>query len=323
MREYIAEKYRGQKATLSLDTDALKAFDDVIDLSIGDTDFVTDTRIIHAAMEDAERGYTRYGEPQGDPELINAIQKAWFEDFHQNLNRDDILVTASSCMGMQLALMATLNPGDEVLVLGPYFGVYAQQIAVAGGVCVEVPTDAKHGFCIVEDSIERAVTDRTRGIIVNTPCNPTGSALSLDDMKKLAEICTRHDLLIYADEIYTRYLYDGVFIPMRTLEGMAERTITLNSFSKNFMMTGWRVGYAIAPRPVRETMQMISGGMTLSFGLCLSSQSIFGHCMPRMKFVFVSAIYSFHPSISHYMIILRSPVFSFFPFDQKPQQLTL
>ena len=174
MREYIAEKYRGQKATLSLDTDALKAFDDVIDLSIGDTDFVTDTRIIHAAMEDAERGYTRYGEPQGDPELINAIQKAWFEDFHQNLNRDDILVTASSCMGMQLALMATLNPGDEVLVLGPYFGVYAQQIAVAGGVCVEVPTDAKHGFCIVEDSIERAVTDRTRGIIVNTPCNPTG-----------------------------------------------------------------------------------------------------------------------------------------------------
>lgn len=262
MREYIAEKYRGQKATLSLDTDALKAFDDVIDLSIGDTDFVTDTRIIHAAMEDAERGYTRYGEPQGDPELISAIQKAWFEDFHQNLNRDDILVTASSCMGMQLALMATLNPGDEVLVLGPYFGVYAQQIAVAGGVCVEVPTDAKHGFCIVEDSIERAVTDRTRGIIVNTPCNPTGSALSLDDMKKLAEICTRHDLLIYADEIYTRYLYDGVFIPMRTLEGMAERTITLNSFSKNFMMTGWRVGYAIAPRPVRETMQMISGGMT-------------------------------------------------------------
>ncbi len=262
MREYIAEKYRGQKATLSLDTDALKAFDDVIDLSIGDTDFVTDTRIIHAAMEDAERGYTRYGDPQGDPELISAIQKAWFEDFHQNLNRDDILVTASSCMGMQLALMATLNPGDEVLVLGPYFGVYAQQIAVADGVCVEVPTDAKHGFCIVEDSIERAVTDRTRGIIVNTPCNPTGSALSLDDMKKLAEICTRHDLLIYADEIYTRYLYDGVFIPMRTLEGMAERTITLNSFSKNFMMTGWRVGYAIAPRPVRETMQMISGGMT-------------------------------------------------------------
>ena len=187
MREYIAEKYRGQKATLSLDTDALKAFDDVIDLSIGDTDFVTDTRIIHAAMEDAERGYTRYGDPQGDPELISAIQKAWFEDFHQNLNRDDILVTASSCMGMQLALMATLNPGDEVLVLGPYFGVYAQQIAVAGGVCVEVPTDAKHGFCIVEDSIERAVTDRTRGIIVNTPCNPTGSALSLDDMKKLAD----------------------------------------------------------------------------------------------------------------------------------------
>ncbi len=262
MSNYIAEKYRTKQSILALDTEALKAYSDVIDLSIGDTDFVTDSRIIEAAMADAKRGYTHYGDPQGDPELIAAIQKAWFEDFGQKVPAENILVTTSSCMGMQLALMATLNPGNEVIVLGPYFGVYAQQISIAGGICIEVATNPDRDFGLNMEKLEKAITPKTRGIIINSPCNPTGSALSVTDMLRLAELCAKYDLLIYADEIYTRYLYDGVFIPMRTIEGMESRTITLNSFSKNYMMTGWRVGFAIAPKPVRETMQMIAGGMT-------------------------------------------------------------
>lgn len=262
MQKYIAERFRNAFSGLSLDTEALRRYSDVIDLSIGDTDFTTDRRIIDAAYADACAGYTHYGDPKGDPELIEAICQAWKEDFNQDVSPAEVLVTTSSCMGMSQALLALLNPGDEVLVFGPYFADYNNQIYLAGGKMVEVITKEENHYAPEEAAIRAAITPRTRAMIVNTPCNPTGAAYSMETLTMLAKLATEYDLLILADEIYTRYLYDGAFVPMRTLPGMADRVVTLNSFSKNFLMTGWRVGYIIAHPELIQVFQQVNEGLT-------------------------------------------------------------
>lgn len=262
MQKYIAERFRTGASGLSLDTEALHRYPDVIDLSIGDTDFTTDSRVIDAAFADAHAGHTHYGDPKGDPELIAAVCRAWREDFGQEISPDEVLVTTSSCMGMSQALMGTLNPGDEVIVFGPYFGVYASQIELAGGRVVEVETFEADGYCPCEEAVRAAITARTRAMIVNTPTNPTGAAYDRATLETLARLAQEYDLLVLADEIYTRYLFDGEFVPMRTLPGMAERTVTLNSFSKNFLMTGWRVGYIVAHPELIRVFRRVNDGLT-------------------------------------------------------------
>ena len=262
MRNHIAERFQHYSGGLSLDTEALKRYPDVIDLSIGDTDFTTDRRIIDAAFADACAGYTHYGDPKGDPELISAIRRAWKEDFGQDVSEQEVLVTTSSCIGMSQALMGILNPGDEVIVFGPYFADYASQAALAGGRAVEVLTYEADAYRPQEDALRRAITPKTRAMIVNTPCNPTGAAYDMDTLQMLARVAQEYDLLVLADEIYTRYLYDGEFIPMRTLPGMADRTVTLNSFSKNFLMTGWRVGYIIAHPELIQVFKAVNDALT-------------------------------------------------------------
>ena len=262
MQKYIAKRFQSFQSGLSLDTDALRRYSDVIDLSIGDTDFVTDSRIIDAAFADAKAGCTHYGDPKGDPALIDAYCAAWQEDFGQILSPAEVLVTTSSCMGMAQVMLGLLNPGDEVLVPGPYFAVYKQQIELAGGVCVEVPTREEDGYQPRIEALDAAVTVKTRALILNTPCNPTGAAYGPETLQMLARFVQQHDLLAVADEIYTRYLYEGAFIPLRTLPEMRDRTVTLNSFSKNFMMTGWRVGVILAHPDLIRVFQHVNNGMT-------------------------------------------------------------
>lgn len=262
MKKYIAHRFQDCSKAPAPESDAPYRYSDLIDLSIGDTDFTTDQRVIDAAFHDASAGYTHYGDPHGDPELIAAIRRAWREDFHQDIAAEEVLITASSCMGMTQALFGLLNPGDEVLVFGPYFFIYKQQIEIAGGKAVEVPTWEEDGYHPREAEIRRAISPRTKAMIVNTPCNPTGAVYDRGVMTMLAGIAQEYDLLVLADEIYTRYLYEGVFIPMRTLPGMANRTVTLNSFSKNFLMTGWRVGCIIAQPDLIRVFQYVNGGMT-------------------------------------------------------------
>ena len=224
-RNFIAKRFQSAGTGLTLDTAALAKYKDIVDLSIGDTDFTTDEAIINAAFRDAKAGHTHYGDPKGDPELISAVCKAWEEDFDQTLPRDHVLVSASSCLGMSLAMFAILDPGDEV---------------------------------------RAAITPRTKAIIFNNPTNPTGMGYDLSTMEMLARVAKEYDLLIAADEIYTTYIYEGDFRPIRTLPGMAERTITLNSFSKNFLMTGWRVGVIIAEPEFLDVMNRINGSLVYS-----------------------------------------------------------
>ena len=264
MRDFIAKRFRHSGSALTLDTAALAKYRDIIDLSIGDTDFTTDETIIEAAFRDARAGHTHYGDPKGDPELVTAVCRAWEEDFDQPLARERVLVSASSCLGMALAMLAILDPGDEVIVFSPYFALYREQIELAGGVCVEVPTYASEGYAISEERLRAAVTPRTKAIIFNNPTNPTGMGYGMETMELLAHVAKEYDLLVAADEIYTTYLYEGDFRPLRTLPGMAERTITLNSFSKNFLMTGWRVGVIIAEPELLAVMNSVNGCLIYS-----------------------------------------------------------
>lgn len=264
MRNFIAKRFQTSGTGLTLDTEALAKYKDIVDLSIGDTDFTTDEAIIEAAFHDAKAGHTHYGDPKGDPELIAAVCRAWEEDFSQQLTPDHVLVSASSCLGMAIAMLAVLDPGDEVIVFSPYFTLYRAQIELAGGVCVQVPTYAEENYAIDEQRLRAAITPRTKAIIFNNPTNPTGMGYGMETMELIARVAKEYDLLIAADEIYTTYLFEGSFCPMRTLPGMAERTITLNSFSKNFLMTGWRVGVVIAEPQVLKVMNDINGGLIYS-----------------------------------------------------------
>lgn len=260
MKNYIAKRFQNDGGTgLTLNTAALEKYSDIIDLSIGDTDFTTDEAIIAAAFRDARAGHTHYGAPRGDAELIAACCKAWEEDFGQKLDRDHVIVTASSCMGMALSMMAILDPGDEVIVFAPYFSMYRKQVELAGGVCVEVPTYAEENYAIDAARLRAAITPKTKAIIFNNPTNPSGMAYDKAALNLIADVAKEYDLLVAVDEIYTTYLFEGSYVPMRTLPGMAERTITLNSFSKNYLMTGWRVGVLIAEPELLSVVVKLAG----------------------------------------------------------------
>lgn len=260
MKSYIAKRFQNDGGTgLTLNTAALEKYSDIIDLSIGDTDFTTDEAIIDAAFRDARAGYTHYGAPRGDAELIAECCKAWEEDFGQKLDKDHVIVIASSCMGMAVSMMAILDPGDEVIVFAPYFSMYKKQVELAGGVCVEVPTYAEENYAIDAARLRAAITPKTKAIIFNNPTNPSGMAYDRTALSLIADVAKEYDLIVAADEIYTTYLFEGSYVPMRTLPGMAERTITLNSFSKNFLMTGWRVGMLIAEPEILEVVVKLNG----------------------------------------------------------------
>ena len=256
MRSFVAKRFETRPAGLSLDTEALARYADVIDLSIGDTDFTTDKRIIDAAYADALNGYTHYGDPKGDPELVGAVIQAWKEDFGQDIPREEVLVTTSSSIGMAQALLGIVNPGDEVIVLAPYFASYAQQIELAGGVVVEVPTYEENAYRPDEQELRRVITSRTRAIIINTPCNPTGAAYDRDTLEMLAGIAKEFDLLqVFVNnrgkvfsresllETVWKYDYTGdartVDVHIRRLREKIER----NPAQPEFIFTKWGVGY--------------------------------------------------------------------------------
>lgn len=238
--------------------------DDVINLSIGDPDINTPLPIIEAAFEDAKAGYTKYTDCRGYKELRDEIAKYYREEFGLQVEDDEIMVTTSGCIAMSLALEAVLDDGDEVIVPTPYFTIYKTQIELARGVLVEMDTFEEEHYQIDAARLEDCITPKTKAIIINSPNNPTGSCLTLETMKKIAEIAEKHDLVVISDEIYTIYSFADAFIPFSSLPGMKERTITINSFSKNFIMTGWRVGAVIAPPQIINTMKRIDENLVYS-----------------------------------------------------------
>lgn len=256
---YLAKRYwKDQKTPMGASDELAKSFEDVINLSLGDPDQTTPETVITAAFEDAKAGHTKYTDFRGDPELRGEIRKMYLEDFGLPFVDREVMVTASACLGMYLALEAILDDGDEVIIHEPCFTPYPQQIRLARGIPVSLDTFEEDDFEIDPKRLEALITERTKAIIVNTPNNPTGTAFSLETMEAVAVVAKKHDLLVIADEIYGAYSYQREFIPMVSIPGMKERTITINSFSKDYTMTGWRVGHVLAPDFIIETIQQIN-----------------------------------------------------------------
>ncbi len=256
---YIAKRYwKDQKTPMGASDELAKAFEDVINLSLGDPDQTTPESVITAAFEDAKAGHTKYTDFRGDPELRQAIRKMYQEDFTLSFSDEEVMVTASACLGMYLALEAIVDDGDEVIIHEPCFTPYPQQIQLARGIPISLDTYEEDDFEIDPNRLEALITQRTKALVVNTPNNPTGTSFSRKTMEAVAKVAKKHDLIVIADEIYGAYSYQREFIPMVSIPGMKERTITINSFSKDYTMTGWRVGHVIAPDFIIATIQQIN-----------------------------------------------------------------
>ncbi len=256
---YISKRYWNSISTpMGKSSNLLGKYPDLINFSLGDPDITTDERIIKKAFEDALNGHTHYTDFYGVKELRQAICNYFDEEYNYKLAKEEITITTSGCHAMWLALEAILDDGDEVIIPSPYFTPYPQQVELTRGKPVFLETCEEDDFQFNIDRLEKLITNRTKAIIINTPNNPTGACLTRENLEKIAEIVKKHDLLVIADDIYTIFNYEEPFVPITTLEGMKERTITIGSFSKDYAMTGWRIGYILAEDYIINTIKDIN-----------------------------------------------------------------
>jgi aspartate/methionine/tyrosine aminotransferase len=256
---FLAKRYWKDNSTALGDSVGLAgSYTDLINLSIGDPDLTTDERIIKAAFRDAIDGHTHYTDSFGDLELRLAIMDFYTEKYGYDVDLSECMVTTSACHAMWLVMETILDDGDEVIIHEPYFTPYVQQIRLAGGIPVPVVTREENAFQLDVADLEKAITERTKAIIINTPNNPTGTCFSRETLEAIADVAREHDILIVSDDIYTAFSYAEPFIPMTTIESMRDRTITIGSFSKDFCMTGWRIGYILAPEYIVKTVKNVN-----------------------------------------------------------------
>lgn len=233
-----------------------KAYDDVIDFTLGDPDIQPHQEIKDAACRAIQEGKTRYSQNAGLLELRNTVSAYYRRT--ERLDYDpisEIMVTVGAMEGLYLALLSILDAGDEVIIPAPYYVNYAQMTLMchAKPVIIDNPDSEELSF-EVED-LEKAVTNKTKAIVINTPANPSGKIISQEKIAAIAAIAKKYDLVVISDEVYKCLIYDGSKFRSIVMEdGMRERTILINSLSKEFCMTGWRVGYVLAPKEVIATM---------------------------------------------------------------------
>jgi len=237
----------------------VQSMNDVISLGIGEPDFATPWHIREAAIYALERGRTGYTSNLGLPRLRRSISDYIQKHFgirYEPLS--EILVSVGVSEAIDLALRALLNRGDEVIYHEPCYVSYAPSIVMAGGVPRAVTTRADEGFILHAADLEKAITPRTRVLMLNFPTNPTGAAMDPEELEKIAAVCVKHNLVVLTDEIYCELTYEGrPHHSIATIPGMRERTVLLHGLSKAFAMTGWRIGFACAPSELIEAMMKI------------------------------------------------------------------
>jgi aminotransferase len=237
----------------------VQSMEDVISLGIGEPDFATPWHIREAAIYSLERGRTGYTSNLGLPRLRRAISSYVAEHFGVHYEPlSEVLVSVGVSEAIDLALRALLNAGDEVLYHEPCYVSYGPSVILARGVVRPIPTKAADHFVLRAETLERAITPRSKVLMLNFPTNPTGATMPSEELEKIAAVCVKHDLVVLSDEIYSELTYDAAAHPsLAALPGMKERTILLHGVSKAYAMTGWRIGFTCAPQPVIEAMMKI------------------------------------------------------------------
>lgn len=235
--------------------DIVMTMDDVLSLGVGEPDFVTPWRAREACIYAIERGRTAYTSNHGDLGLRREVARYLERRFRVSYRPDtEIFITVGVSQGIDLAMRALLDPGDEVIVIQPCYVSYVPMVELAYGKAVTVDTFARDRFALDFDRLEAAVSEKTKAVLVNYPSNPTGVTYRAEELGRLAEFCRRHNLIVLSDEVYAELTYEGEHVALSSLPGMRERTILLSGFSKAFAMTGWRMGYAAGPREYIDAM---------------------------------------------------------------------
>ena len=255
-----------QTIAISAKARALKAAGrDVIALSAGEPDFDTPENIREAAIAAIRRGETRYTDVDGIPELKRAVADKFRRENGLAYSPSQVTVGSGGKQVLYNALLATVNPGDEVIIPAPYWVSYPDIVHLAGGKPVALATRREHGFKAQPEDLERAITARTKWVILNSPSNPSGAAYTRDDLKKLTDVLMRHrHVWVLTDDIYEHLVYDGfTFVtPAEVEPGLQERTLTMNGVSKAYCMTGWRIGYGAGPEPLIRAMAKLQSQST-------------------------------------------------------------
>jgi aminotransferase len=221
---------------------------DVISLGIGEPDFVTPAPILNEGIASLQRGETAYTSNSGTIELRRAVSEHLIALYGVEYNPDtEVLITVGVSEAMYLAMTAIIDPGDEVIVPQPCFVAYAPEVVFAGGTAVTIPTSVENEFQVTGAEVEARITDRTKAILIGYPNNPTGAVMTRERLREIARVAEKHDLVVISDEIYDRLVYGIQHTCFSALPGMKERTILLGGFSKDYAMTGWRIGYVAAP----------------------------------------------------------------------------
>lgn len=242
-----------------------KAGVDVVGFGAGEPDFDTPAFIKDAAKAALDKGQTKYTPTPCFPELKQAIADKFNRDNNLPYKPENITVGAGGKHCLYMAFMAVLNPGDEVIIPAPFWVSYPEQVKLAGAVPVIVTGEESKGFKLTPAQLEAAITPATRGLILNSPSNPSGIAYTPEELKALADVVARHpNIVVFSDEIYEKLLYGGLkFVSFATLApGLIDRTLTFNCHSKSFAMTGWRIGYIGGPKPAIDAINKLQSQMT-------------------------------------------------------------
>lgn len=258
-REYLSEKVRSVPPSgIRRFFDIAATMRDVVTLGIGEPDFVTPHNILEAGVRSLEEGKTAYTSNSGLQELRDLLSaqlhKLYGVEYDAN---NELLVTVGVSEALQVAMIATIDPGDEVIIPEPCFVAYAPSVVFAGGKAVSVPTYVENNFEVTAQEIEAAITSRTKGILLGYPNNPTGAVMTRERLLEIGRLAEAYDLIIYSDEIYDRLVYGIEHTCVPSLPGLKERTVLLGGFSKSYAMTGWRIGYAAAPAEVLAAMRKV------------------------------------------------------------------
>lgn len=259
MKNYLNKKVMDLKPSgIRKFFDIASLYDDVISLGVGEPDFETPWHIREEGIYTLERGKTVYTSNSGLKELREEISKYTFNHIGVKYNPiNECLVTVGGSEAIDLAMRAMIEAGDEVIIPEPSYVAYVPTVILAGGTPVIINLKEENEFRLTKEELEAAISPKTKVLVLPYPNNPTGAIMEYDDLKAIAEVCIKNDLVVVSDEIYAALTYKGEHVSIASIPGMKERTIMINGFSKAFSMTGWRLGYACGPKEIVAQMTKI------------------------------------------------------------------
>jgi len=293
LQQPLTSKLAGFGASIFAEMTALAVQTGSINLGQGFPDYSGPEEVLEAARHEIARGNNQYPPGIGQPDLRAAISEHQLRFWNLSYDADsEVLVTMGATEALAGALLGLLNPGDEVVVFEPLFDTYAGCVALAGGVLAPVTLrpqeDGRYGFDA--DELRAVITNRTRVILLNSPHNPTGMVFNQEELQQVADIAIKHDLIVISDEVYEHLVFDDAqHLPIATLPGMFERTITISSGGKTFNTTGWKIGWACAPAPLIHAVRMAKQLFTFAGGTPFQSAIAIGLRLPDEYFIHLAS----------------------------------